>query len=280
MQTLSLALRNKGEEGEPLPTVFKQLDALGVKFRRGWLHLIGAAPGGGKSALMSFMSLVMRDDDNQPIPTLYFSADNDILTFSCAAGAVALQTHTTDIEERIEYGDPDVVDAIESFTKHLWINFDAAPTPQDIHEELLAFANVYGDWPHLIVVDNLMDVEGSSGGFENERTTQDGILNFLKVKARETKAATVVLCHVTGEHTNGTKPIPRDGLMNKIDKRPQVVLTMFQPTHTKIAISAVKNRRGRGRADGTHYTEIPWLPEMAWFGTEGSGGGYPEQEEV
>lgn len=267
MQTLSLALKNRGEEGEPLPSVFRQLDFLGVKFRRGWLHLIAGAPGGGKSALTSFLSFMMdRTGFGDRVPTLYFSADNDKLTFGCAAVAAAMNIHTNEAEKRLEAGDPELYAVLDDVTSHLWVSFDAAPSPEDIREELDAFATVYGDWPQFVVVDNLMDVDASGGGID-ERTSQDAVLDFLKRIARETSSAVVVLCHVTGAHTNGVDPIPRDGLMNKIDKRPQLVLTLFQPQINMLGVSVVKNRRGRAKTDGSLYAEIPWMPEMAWFGT-------------
>lgn len=269
MQTLSLALKNRGEEGEPLPPVFEQLDVLGVKFRRGWLHLIAGAPGGGKSALTSYMSFLMDyTGQGDKVPTLYFSADNDKLTFGCAAVAAALNIHTNEAEKRLEQNDPEAYAILDQFTGHLWVSFEAAPTVRDIREEIDAFATVYGDWPHFLVVDNLMDVDGSGGGFHDERTTQDGILDFLKRLARETGAAVVVLCHVTGAHTNGIDPIPRDGLMNKIDKRPQLVMTLHQPDPNHLGVSIVKHRRGRARSDGTYLTYIPWMPEYAWFGVK------------
>jgi hypothetical protein len=263
VQTLSLSLRSKGEEGEPLPVVFHQLDRLGVKFRRGWLHLIGAAPGGGKSALATFMALRLQ------IPTLYFSPDNDKLTFGTAAVANALDISTNEAEERLEYGDREAFDLLDEFTGHLWVSFQSGPSPQDIHLEMEAFATVYGAYPELVIVDNLMDVDGSAGGFDSERTTQDGILDFLKRLGRETGAAVVVLCHVVGQYTNGNVPIPRDGLINKPDKRPQVVLTLYRPGDGWLGVCVVKNRRNRQAPDGSLQAFIPWFPETAWFGTGG-----------
>ncbi len=266
MQTLSLALRNRGEEGEPLPAVFQQLDLLGVKFRRGWLHLIAGAPGGGKSAITSFLAFMMDYSGfGDRVPTLYFSADNDKLTFGCAAAAAAMGIHTNEAEERLEDGDPEILEAIDAATSHLWVSFEAAPTLEDIYHEINAFATVYGDWPHMIVMDNLMDVDARGSGID-ERVSQDMILDALKREARHTGAAVVVLAHVTGEYTDGLKPIPRSALMNKIDKRPQLVLTLHAPRPNILGVSVVKNRRGRAQSDGSLFVEIPWMPERAWFG--------------
>jgi len=275
VQTLSLALQNRGEEGEPLPSVFQQLDALGVKFRRGWLHLIAGAAGGGKSAISSFMALNMdysHGHGTGRVPTLYFSADNDKLTFGCAAVAAAMDIHTNQAEKLLEIGDPEAFALLEELTAHLWVSFEPSPTPLDIREEIDAFATVYGDWPHVVVIDNLMDVDASGGGID-ERSSQNAILDFLKRLARETGAAVIVLCHVTGEHADGTAPIPRSGLMNKIDKPPQVVLTLHQIDTNLLGVSVVKNRRGRAKTDGTLIAEIPWMPELAYFHTGSDNNG-------
>lgn len=265
MQTLGLALTSRGDEGEPLPSLFKQFQQLGIYFRRGWLHLVAGAPGGGKSALLSYLALHNHYYDGTPVPTLYFSADNDKMTFGCAAISSTLGIHTNVAEEKIERGDDDVIDVLDKSTDHLWVSFEAAPSPNDIRMEIDAFATVYGEYPHMIVVDNLVDVQADMVGEGHSR--DDAILDFLKRKARETGSAMVVLAHVTGWHTDGTEPIPRSGLMNKIDKRPQLVLTLFEPSGTDhvLGVSVVKNRRGDARTDGTMYADIFWSPEMANF---------------
>jgi hypothetical protein len=267
MQSLSLALRNRGSEGEKLPDVFPQLSALGVHFRRGWVHLIAGAPGGGKSALATFMALNMDETGfGDRIPTLYISPDNDKMTFGKMALAPALHSHTSVAEEKLIAGDEEAYAALDEATDHLWVNFQAAPSPSDIGQELDAFATVYGEWPGLVIIDNLMDINGDGGGYD-ERTTQDAMLDWFKRKARETGAAFIVLCHVTGQYTDGLEPIPRSGLINKIDKRPQLVGTLYRVDDNILGFCVVKNRSGRAMADASLQAHIPWLAEMAWMGT-------------
>lgn len=268
IQTLSLALRNREKEGEPLPQLFKQFDQYGMKLRRGWLHLFAAAAGGFKSMWSTFLSLHMQYEDGTRVPTLYMSADNDKLTFGTAAIASYRNIHVNEAEQLIEQEDPEVLDWLGEVTGHLWVNFDSAPTTADIAQELDAFATVYGEWPHLLVIDNLMDVDTYGAG-ESEAISQNAILGFFRQVARETGAAILVLCHVTGEYVNGDKPIPRSGLMNKIDKLPQVVLTSFRDDTNSLNISIVKQRRGRAQADGSLYVTLPLVPEKAFLGTGG-----------
>jgi hypothetical protein len=95
---------------------------------------------------------------------------------------------------------------------------------------------------------------------------QDAILDFLKQLARRTSAAVVVLCHVVGAYTDGDIPIPRSGLINKIDKRPRLILTLHNVDENILGISIVKNNNGRADATGNLIVEIPWNKDIMWFG--------------
>lgn len=257
MQTIGLNLRAKGKEGEPLKTVFQQLDNLGVKFRRGQVTLIAAAPGGGKSALATTLALFA------DCPTLYFSADSDKMTFGARAMASALEMNLSEAEELLLEKDEDSLERLDGITDHIWVNFDPAPTPRDIDEEIDCFAHIYGDYPHLVIVDNLMDVSlyGS-----DERMGHDAVIDFCRQLARRTGAAVVVLCHVTGGYTDGQEVIPRSGLMNKIDKRPRLILTLHKYDTNGMGVSVVKNSNGPAESDGSLMAVLPWMAEMCWIG--------------
>lgn len=257
MQTLALSLKSKGAEGESLPTVFKQLAVYGANIRRSQLTLVGAASGTGKSSFMTYLSMVLGWD----APTLYFSADSDIGTVGIRAGAMILQKTTMEIEDRILKKDVKVLDAIERATSHIWMSFDSSPSPVDISDEVDMFAMVNGEYPHLIVIDNLMDVAGASTNPES----QDAVLDFLKQLAARTSSAVVVLCHVTGEYANGNMVIPLSGLMNKIDKRPRLVLTLCSLSASVLTVAVVKNSNGRADPSGSLQVQIPWIKETMWF---------------
>lgn len=264
MQTLGLSLRTRGDEGQPLPSVFHQLDVLGAKPRMGQLTLIAAAPGGGKSAIATFLALMMRWSDGSNVPTLYFSADSDRMTFGMRAMAGTLNIVMDDAEEILLARDPDGMIALDEATRHMWVDFDASPSPRDLDDETEAFAYVYGSYPQLIVVDNLMDV--NTGGMQ-ERDAHDAVLDYCKRLARRTSAAVLVLCHVTGEYTDGKKVIPRSGLINKIDKRPRLILTLHQADTNLLGVSVVKNSNGRADSSGVGVlTYIPVMWEKSWFG--------------
>lgn len=241
--------------------MFPQLEREGVKFRRGQVTLVAAAPGGGKSALATTLALYAG------APTIYFSADSDKMTFGSRIMASALQIFLSEAEELLLNKDETALRKLDEFTNHIWVNFDPSPTPKDIDEEIDCFAYIYGDYPHLVVVDNLMDV--SLYGTD-ERMGHDAIVDFCRQLARRTGAAVLILCHVTGAYTDGTEVIPRSGLMNKIDKRPRLILTLHRYETNGLGVSVVKNSNGPAEADGSLMVVIPWLPEKSWFSRGGT----------
>lgn len=239
--------------------MFQQLADVGAHIRRGQLTLVGSAPGGGKSGLLTKISMTAA------VPTLYFSADSDKGTFGIRVVASAGGCFTHVAEELLLSRDEEAMTLVDEATSHMWVNFDSSPAPKDISDETDVFANIYGSYPELIVIDNLMDVN-ISGLAQLEG--HDKVLDFLKQLARRTEAAVVVLCHVTGQYTDGLERIPRSGLINKIDKRPRLILTLYHVGPTLLGVCVVKNSNGRAAADGSMEVHIPVVWEKGWYGTK------------
>lgn len=239
--------------------------------------MVAAASGVGKSSLLTFVALAMRDSEDNKVPTLYFSADSDVTTFGIRAGTMAVENlFTIDVERLLLNRDEGIIEKIQEETSHIWVSFDSSPTPKDIESEVEAYAIINGIYPKLIIVDNLMDVRN---GMEDTRKGEDMVLEFLKFLASRTQAAVVVLCHVvaTGkgrddkgkqidiDYASGKFPIPLSGLMNKIDKRPRLVLTLYEVDANVLGVCIVKNNNGRRDADGNLQVHIPWIKEKMWL---------------
>src|SRR5678816_3933815 len=138
-----------------LPSPFRKLTAMGALFRRGQVSLIGAGSGGGKSAVASHISI-----HSEPrIPTIYFSADADKTTVGVRVAAGILNKPLRTVEDLLHDGDMEAWLAVEEATEHIWFCWDAAPSLMDIEQEVSAYAYATGDWPHLIVVDNLINID-------------------------------------------------------------------------------------------------------------------------
>jgi hypothetical protein len=274
MVNLALALTSRGDVGEPLPPVFTGLATYGAHIRRGQLTLVAAGSGVGKSSLLTFIAMAMEGEDGR-IPTLYFSADSDVMTFGMRTGAMIADIRLFEAERLIRVGDTNFLQQIQRETQHIWVCFEPSPSPKDIEDEVTAYALVNGQYPELIVIDNLMDVKTGMAKGEGD----DAALSFLKQLAGRTGAAVVALCHVVAgtmrkddsgksqyvDYVNGTAPIPLSGLMNKIDKRPRLILSLYKETETLLGVCILKNSNGRADPDGNLRIFIPFLREKMWF---------------
>lgn len=254
MLTLARSLRTKGDAGEPLPAVFHCLEREGVRVRRGQLTLIAAAPGVGKSLLA--LALAIRSG----VPSLYFSADTDQATMSHRATAMVTGWRVEDIELAAQQGLTEAINVELEKVENVRLDFAASPTLTDLEECLRAFEMVYGEFPALVVIDNVTNVDNESGegGFPGLESTFD----FLHEMARETGASIVVLHHVTGEYDDGTKPVPLSGLRGKVSKVPELILTLHRVSGDSdtggrlLGISPVKNRTGKSDPSGSWYVTV------------------------
>jgi hypothetical protein len=138
-------------------------------------------------------------------------------------------------------------------------DFNAGPTLDDIEQSLDAYGFLHGDYPELVIVDNLLNVvseESGEGGYK----TNENILLFLSELARTRGCCIVVLHHLTGEYDDGDKPAPMSALRDKVSKIPQMILTLFRssqgPIGEYLGVAVVKNRGGRANASGNFYVEL------------------------
>lgn len=217
-------------------------------FRRGQLALIAAGPGTGKSAVTLTLALRSR------VPTLYLSADSDAFEQLYRSICVLTGTTTEIAKRAVLSGD------IEEYTEALAgipirFNYEASPSLDTIELQVAAYEEVYGEYPHLIIVDNLMNVRS-----ESEEDDRDGLMSYLHDMARQTGACVAVLHHVTGPYNDADKPIPLSGVKGQVTAVPEMVLTLHarrdegQPD--LLCVSPVKLRGGKPDPSGRRYTEL------------------------
>lgn len=244
MQSLRSAIRNSGGAGEPLPNVWSVFDTQRVHFRRGQLHLVAAAPGAGKSVFMQwFVGHAMR-------PTLYLSMDGDPGTSAIRQVQMLSGREAHEAEAAIAAGQVD-----DQLTEWPWISYSFSPglDLQELELEILAYAEANGDYPEIIVVDNLMNLEVAG---TDEYGGLRAAMSALHKLARRTKAAVFVLHHVVGQFEDGGAVVPMSGLNGKISKLPELIITLTRGVSGTMRASIVKNRHGEARADGSFYLEL------------------------
>ncbi|MDX3206051.1 AAA family ATPase [Streptomyces scabiei] len=253
MYSLAQSVGVKGAAGEPLPSPYKGLQRHEVEFRRGEFSLVAAGPGTGKSLFA--LNLAMYGN----LPCLYFSADSGAATQLSRATAIITGESVKTIKKKL------IVDDFGEYYSALgqrwWVrfNYNARPTPSDIERDLSAYHEVFGCYPHLIVVDNITNVDGgASADAEGFTFGLEAMCEYMSDMARETKAHVLSLHHVTGEHSDGLKPIPLSGVKGKIGRVPSLILTIHKEVDgmggTILHISDVKNREGFADPSGETFS--------------------------
>ena len=188
---------------------------------------------------------------------MYFSADSGPEVMYERAAALSTGLDSSTIREMTEAGNVAHIDA-EMSVKHNHIRYDFTGSPSEDHilAQLDAYVELVGEYPEVIVMDNLKDLADDEQ--EGEWRALEDAMMFLKDLARDARAAVIALHHVGGEFENGDMPIPLNGLRGKVGKTPAMVLTGYRPggSDTEMRVSVVKNRNGKVNPLGTFWVPL------------------------
>ena len=240
-------------KAEPLPDVWESMKTKQIRFRRGQVCMVAAAPNAGKSMFALVYALKAK------IPTLFFSADTDTATVMMRAAAHLSGHSQVTVEQNLtrkaNYYNKEIVEM-----RHIdWV-FDSNPSLDDIEMEIKAYIELYGLAPELIVVDNLMNVAAET---DNEWAGLRQIMMEFHDMARKTQACVLVLHHVSeqSEYGSPTEPPARRSIHGKVSQLPSLILTLgYMPSHQgtsgTLRVCAVKNRFGPMDSTGKDYVGL------------------------
>lgn len=254
MYSLNQSMRARGSGGEPIPTGWKALDNAGIVFRRGQLVLIAAGPGTAKSALTLALTI------QSGVPSMIFSADSDAFTQMTRSISMLTDIPLTESTEMVLQDSipADIEEAMSNVP--LRIDYESSPSPEDIEEILEAYWELFGEYPTLIVIDNITNVSGVGGEDDDYSTGLEGLMDYLHSMARETSACVIGLHHVTGPYNDGDKPIPLSGVKGQIARVPEMVLTLHKRKYDDetmiLCVSKVKVRGGQPDPSGNTWAEL------------------------
>lgn len=248
---LGHAMRKDRSSGRPLRTVWKDLTNATAIWRQGALVLIGAGSGTGKSALALTLAI------QSGAKTIYFSADSGPGTQLARAAAMVLGKPLADTQQAIEKGYY-FENELAEIRRIRW-DLNAGPSLDDIEQSMKAYGYLHGEYPELVIVDNLLNVvsdDSGDGGFK----TDENVLLFLAELARTTGACVTVLAHLVGEYDDGDKPAPMSSLRGKVSKIPEMILTLHRIEDPmdgeRLGVCIVKNRSGKANAAGNMVVEL------------------------
>ena len=249
MLNLNRAWRGSNINATPLPDVWKDLALKQIKFRRGQVCMVAAAPNAGKSMFALIYAVKAK------VPTLFFSADTDTATVMMRA-ASHLSGHSQLLVEGNLTSNRHYYDKHLDNMSNIQFVFDSSPSLDDIELEIKAYVELFGVPPELIVVDNLMNVVAES---DNEWAGLRAIMVDFHDMARKTEACVMVLHHVSeqSEYGKTTFPPARRAIHGKVSQLPALILTLgFDPLDGTLKVAPVKNRFGPHTADGSDFATL------------------------
>lgn len=204
-----------------------------IWLRRGQLTLMVAAPGVGKSVIAT--SYVVQSG----VRCLYVSMDTDEHTTCLRLICVLAKCTIPQAEAGLDARAPWALTALAEASSVKYA-FCSSPDSTELGERVLAYGEAEGQFPELIVIDNLSDIAYDGDEFGELRR----LMHDMQTMAGKTAAAVLVLHHAVGAYEDGASIIPMPGIAGKVSKKPTLILTAHRASDTHTGISVVKNRYG------------------------------------
>ena len=254
MYSPSKFARRIGNIGRPLPSPFPVFEAERTIFRYGATSMIAGQPGSFKSVLALNMAIYWA---RQGLTVLYFSADSDEYTVIKRISAMLTGVPEPEVEDDIIQG------KIRRYTRELSKTLGSVEFAySDMDMEGIArtcqtFEAVYGDYPSVIFIDNLMDYVPGEGEWELMRN----MTRELDVLARQTKAHVCILHHVSEANARPDQPPARKEIQGKITQKPRLVLTV-SAVGTFLKVACVKNTNGPQDPTGKSWSPFTVTPSL------------------
>lgn len=253
MLTLDRVVRRGAVAANLHELPFAGLKRLGFGLAAGQLGLVAAAPGVGKSAFALAIAL------DTGMRTLYESPDTDDWTMTVRALAHNSGHPQDYVRACLQGGHLDQVDLALWEARDVQFSFDSYTTAE-IKDDVLAYATVQGQYPELIIVDNLRNIARG----DDNLSAQQAAMDDLHALAQLTGAHVLALHHVTGQYADGDRPVPLGGIENKVTQLPAQVLTLFRKDlYTHICV--VKNRQGRADPSANMQVRVRFDGERMTF---------------
>lgn len=195
---------------------------------------------------------------------MYFSADSDAFTQLVRSVSILTGIRQDEVEDMVI---EDVLpeNAVSLLTGlPIRFNYSASPSLTTIERSMEAYDELHGDFPALVVVDNITNVQNDMGDGADPFSGLEGLMDYLHDMARETEACVVGLHHVLGEYNDGMKPIPLSGVKGQIGRVPELIFTLHRRPEDdysvpKIGVSPVKVRGAKFDPSGNTFAELEFL---------------------
>lgn len=258
MLTAERSLRLNLRSAPELPHIpeLGDLYAFPSRPRHGELIMIAGRPGTGKSTFGMWFA------HRLGIPVLYFSADMTPYEASIRLACMELKKNAEQIGEDLKEDE----EAVYSRLRDSRITFSFGEiTWKKIEREIEAYVELWNAYPQLIVIDNLMDIEGCDSDYSEQKRA----MQFLTNINREI-ASTMIVLHHCSDKTESAKdpsqPPARRDIMNGLGEKPQRTWTVaINPHSDEFRIAQVKARMEHCDPSGNQYVTLRAIPEEARY---------------
>jgi KaiC/GvpD/RAD55 family RecA-like ATPase len=235
------------ESSMPLAAPYKLFSDHEALFYRGAVSLLAGGPGSGKT--ISALNFV----DRIRAPTLYIS--NDSTKYTIVNRVFSLLTHQEmAISKEIIAEQPEIAQKALQKWSNVRFNFSSKPDIHEIARHGDAFREIFGEYPHLTVVDILMNLDHEGVAEQNYWR----VMPELKAIAGEWNTALLAVHH-TSEQAKGEPCPPMSSIMGKANQLPELIITQAM-VGENVHYAVVKNRNGPSDASGKRTFALPVFP--------------------
>ncbi|MFF6988337.1 AAA family ATPase [Streptomyces sp. NPDC010273] len=240
---------------DPLPPAFASWAERKLRFYPKNVHMVSGKPGSFKT-MLALNAIV-----NMGLPTLGFSNDSDDLTVFGRLLAIDTGKDAEAMEEWISTEPEAASAALKKFDFINW-NFLANPTMDDVWLEAYAHHETEGQWPKVIVIDILKNLQMDSG--KDEWGDLREVMLQSLVLSRETEAAVILVHHCT-DASRQTVPTRAD-VLGKVSALPALMVNVGMDSQGQMWAAGVKVRKGRSDPDARDAFRMSVQPECARVG--------------
>lgn len=254
MFSLAKFASRTGRLGKPLPSPFHSFELENIRFRYGATSMIAGKPGAFKSILaLNMLNIWAREG----LPTFYFSADSDEHTVARRLAGIITGMDSEKVDADFTAGQYGAyLDSLRTLGR---VRFEyKAVDLEGIAERLNAYEGVAGDYPPVVVIDNLINFSETTDDWAGMRD----MTNELDKLARETSSHIMVLHHASEGWGRAADPVPRAAIQGKITQIPRLALTCAADfRHLKVV--CVKNTNGPQYPDATRWMDFQVEPSLS-----------------
>lgn len=253
MRTLTrIAKQGVEGAGEALPAPWPSWAKRQALIRRGGITMAAGPPGSMKTVLLLNCAM------NIKVPTMYFSSDSDEHTMATRLLSRQTGSQGQEVGGWLKSNKDFAARVLKDMDHVKWC-FNPSPSIEDLYRNLYAYHEVHGEYPQMVIVDILMDIDDGTGEVSQNYWTT---MADLKVLARKTKVALVV-AHHTSESAKAGSPPPRAAIQGKANQLPVLILTLWGDSiNGTLDIAIVKNRYGPDDATGATTFQMKVDPSL------------------